>query len=91
MVYGKDGVHPDLQGTEPDGHSKASDLSKKRRDEVFPMHFGNGDKYIDLSRLRNRQNTGYLQTIPRQNLQVYKKFRSLSDGDSRHSCNLITP
>lgn len=91
VVYGKDGVHPDLQGTEPDGHSKASDLSKKRRDEVFPMHFGNGDKYIDLSRLRNRQNTGYLQTIPKQNLQVYKKFRSLSDGDSRHSCNLITP
>lgn len=91
VVYGKDGVHPDLQGTEPDGHSKASDLSKKRRDEVFPMHFGNGDKYIDLSRLRNSQNTGYLQTIPKQNLQVYKKFRSLRGSDSGHSGDNITP
>ena len=75
VTEGPDGVHPDLRGTEPNGHSKASDLSKKRRDEVFPGHYGNGDKYIRLSRLRNPEGTGYLQTIPIQNINIYNKFR----------------
>lgn len=75
VTFGNDGVHPDLRDTQPDGHSKASDLSKKRRNEVFPKHYGNGDKYIRLSRLRNPQGTGYLQVIPAQNLEVYRKFR----------------
>ena len=75
VTSGPEGVDPDLRGILPDGHSKASDLSKKRRDEVFPKHYGNGDKYIRLSRLRNSEGTGYLQTIPKQNLLIYQKFR----------------
>ena len=75
VTEGPEGIDPDLRGTLANGHSKASDLSKKRRDEVFPKHYGNGDKYIRLSRLRNHEGTGYLQTIPAQNLEVYKKFR----------------
>lgn len=75
VTSGPEGVDPDLRGTEPNGHSKASDLSKKRRDEVFPIKKGNGDKYIRLSTLRNPEGTGYLQVIPRQNLEVYRKFR----------------
>lgn len=75
VTYGADGVHPDLRGTLPDGHSKASDTARARRDEVFPRHFDNGDRYIDLSRLRNAAGTGYLQTLPRQNHEVYKTFR----------------
>lgn len=75
VTSGPDGVNPDLRGTEPDGHSKASDLSKKRRDEVFPLRKGNGDKYIRLSVLRNPEGTGYLQVIPKQNMEVYRKFR----------------
>lgn len=80
VTFGRDGVHPDLRGTQPDGHSKASDISKKRRDEVFPKHYGNGDKYIRLSRLRNPQGTGYLQVIPLQNLEVYRRFRENRNG-----------
>lgn len=83
VVYGKDGVHPDLRGLLEGGHSKASDLSKKRRDEVFPKHKGNGDKYIDLSRLRNKAGTGYLQTIPKQNHEVYRKYRQQISNDNR--------
>lgn len=75
VTEGPDGVDPDLRGIQANGHSKASDISKKRRDEVFPKHYGNGDKYIRLSRLRNPEGTGYLQTIPKQNLNIYKKFR----------------
>lgn len=77
VTPGPDGVDPDLRGTQANGHSRASDISKKRRDEVFPRHFDNGDKYIDLSKLRNPENTGYLQTIPQQNHEVYRKFRAL--------------
>ncbi len=75
VTFGPEGVHPDLRGIGPNGHSKASDISKKRRNEVFPKRKGNGDKYIRLSRLRNPQRTGYLQVIPPQNLEVYRKFR----------------
>ncbi|MDE6650296.1 MAG: hypothetical protein K2K45_10245 [Muribaculaceae bacterium] len=81
VTEGPQGVHPDLRGIQPDGHSKASDISKRRRDEVFPKHYGNGDKYIRLSRLRNPEGTGYLQTIPAQNLEVYRKFRCLDSAD----------
>ncbi len=75
VTEGPEGVDPDLRGIQQNGHSKASDISKMRRDEVFPKHYGNGDKYINLARLRNPEGTGYLQTIPQQNLIIYKKFR----------------
>ena len=81
VTPGPEGVHPDLRGTEADGHSKASDISKKRRNEVFPKSYGNGDKYIRLSRLRNPEGTGYLQVIPAQNLEVYRKFRENAHGE----------
>lgn len=77
VTEGPDGVDPDLRGLQKNGHSKASDLSRKRRDEVFPRKFDNGDKYIRLSSLRNQEGTGYLQTIPKQNLDIYKNFREL--------------
>ena len=75
VTAGPEGVDPDLRGIQADGHSKASDISKKRRDEVFPRHYGNGDRYIRLSRLRNHEGTGYLQVIRQQILDVYRKFR----------------
>lgn len=80
VTEGPDGVHPDLKGIQKAGHSKASDISKQRRDEVFPRRYDNGDKYIRLSRLRNPDGTGYLQTIPKQNLIIYKKFRELKSS-----------
>ena len=63
-----------------DGHSEMSDIVKKRRDEVFPFHYGNGDKYIDMSRLINDEGTGYLQTLPELNRQIYHKVAILRDG-----------
>lgn len=75
VTYGPQGVHPDLRGLLPSGHSKASDEAKARRDEVFPMHYDNGDKYIDLNRLRNADGTGYLQILVPRNLKTYSNFR----------------
>ena len=81
VTEGPDGIDSDLRGLQADGHSRASDSSKKRRDEVFPKHYGNGDKYIRLSKLRNSEGTGYLQIIPKQNLLIYKKFREKNCSD----------
>ena len=78
VTSGPDGVHPDLRGLLPDGHSKASDEAKARRDLVFPRHYDNGDKYIDLSKLRNVHNTGFLQQLVPHNLKIYNDFRSRS-------------
>lgn len=76
VTYGSDGVHPDLRGLMSDGHSKASDLAKTRRDMVFSRRYDNGDKYIDLSVLRNAIGTGFLQILIPENLKTYNNFRN---------------
>ncbi len=69
------GVPDELRGISDNGHSAASDLSKARRSEVFPFKKGNGDKYIDMEKLVNKEGTGYIQTLVPQNLEVYEKTR----------------
>lgn len=69
------GVDSRLRGTGPEGHSELSDIAKARRDEVFPRHFDNGDKYIDLTRLSNDEGTGYIQILVPQNLKAYERYR----------------
>lgn len=71
-----DGVEESLRGIGENGHSPQCDLVKARRSEVFPMRKGNGDKYIDMHKLINREGTGYLQILPPQNLETYRKVRT---------------
>lgn len=75
VTEGPDGVHPDLRGLSESHHSKASDDAKAFRDKVFPMHYDNGDKYIDLLQLRNEEGSGLMQQIVRKNLKTYNDFR----------------
>lgn len=74
-----DGVHNDLRGTLKNGHSLMSDRVKARRDEVFPLKKGNGEKYLDISRLYNAEGTGYVQTLRPKNLETYRATRALRD------------
>lgn len=74
-----DGVDRELRGVGPNGHSPMCDKVKKRRAEVFPLKKGNGDKYIDMPRLFNPQNTGYVQTLVEKNLEVYRTIRRHRD------------
>lgn len=78
-----DGVDQELRGIGKNGHSPMCDKVKARRDEVFPIHKGNGDKYIDMDRLVNADGTGYIQTLVPQNLEVYRLFRNKRDGKQR--------
>lgn len=74
-----DGVDPELRGTGVKGHSVMGDRVKKRRSEVFPIHKGNGEKYIDMTKLVNPEGTGYLQVLVPKNLEVYRVVREKRD------------
>lgn len=69
-----DGVDAELRGVGPDGHSPLADRAKARRSEVFPIKKGNGDRYIDMTKLFNDEGTGFVQVLRRQNHQVYERF-----------------
>lgn len=75
-----DGVPSDLQGSSENGHSPMGDKVKERRSEVFPISKGNGDKYIDMSRLYNEFGTGYVQTLVPKNLETYERVRNIRDN-----------
>lgn len=75
VICKPDGVDNALRGILSNGHSEASDIARQRRDEVFPLHKGNGDKYIKKDVLKNSEGTGYLQTLIPQNLETYRVVR----------------
>lgn len=77
-----DGVDRDLRGSLPDGHSPLADEARRKRDEVFGIHKGNGDKYIDMPLLYNRQGTGYVQQIREQNHATYRRETAVRDSGS---------
>lgn len=74
-----DGVDAELRGTGKNGHSPMGDRVKARRDEVFPIKKGNGEKYIDMRKLFNPEGTGWVQTLVPKNLETYKKYKALRD------------
>ena len=73
------GVDDELRGLAENGHSAMSDKVKARRAEVFPIHKGNGDKYIDMPKLYNEEGTGYVQVLKEKNLQTYDVIRKHRD------------
>lgn len=73
----ENGFDESLKGTAPGGNSPQCDIVKSRRSEVFPFTMGNGDKYIDMSKLFNEEGSGYVQTIVPQNLETYRKTREI--------------
>ncbi|MCI9030671.1 MAG: hypothetical protein HFJ90_10800 [Muribaculaceae bacterium] len=79
-----DGVDKDLRGSLPNGHSPLADKAKKMRDEVFPIHKGNGDKYIDMEKLFREDGTGYVQKLKQLNVENFKKGRENRDGYGKY-------
>ncbi len=77
----EDGVRADLRGTGKNGHSPMGDKVKARRAEVFPITKGNGEKYIDMEKLFNKEGTGYVQTLVPQNLEVYRATKAARDSE----------
>lgn len=74
------GVNEDLRGLETGGTSKAANLAKQRRGEVFPPRKGGNKKYIDLTVLSNENGTGYIQTLRPANRRTYEIFSKKRDN-----------
>lgn len=70
---GDNGVPQVLQGTLKDHHSPQCDIVNQRKAEVFSVKRGSGQRYIRLSKLYNKQGTGYVQILTKKNLQAYEQ------------------
>ena len=75
----EDGVEVSLRGDKFTGRSIQCDKVLERKAEVFPYTKGNGNKYIDMSRLFNDEGTGYVQLLVPQNIETYNKTRANRD------------
>ena len=73
------GIDPALTGSAKNGHSPQCDIVLERKSEVFPYTKGNGNKYIDMSKLFNDEGTGYVQLLVPKNLETYARTRALYD------------
>lgn len=76
----RDGVDKEMSGSLANGHSPLADKAKKMRDEVFPIHKGNGDKYIDMEILFGKDGKGLVNKMKEINKENYKKGREARDG-----------
>lgn len=76
----RDGVDKEVRGSLANGHSPLADKAKKMRDEVFPIHKGNGDKYIDMEILFGKDGKGLVNKMKEINKENYKKGREARDG-----------
>lgn len=75
----KDGVDPSLQRNAASGRSEQCEIVLARKGEVFPFTKGNGNKYIDMSKLFNEEGNGYVQQLVPVNIETYNKTRQLRD------------
>lgn len=69
---GEGGVPEVLRGTTSRRHSVQCDLVNKREAEVFSITRGNGQHYINLSKLYNKEGTGYVQVLTCKNMETYR-------------------
>lgn len=76
----EDGVDDELRGILKNGHAPLSDRAREMRDEIFPIHKGNGDKYIDMPKLYNDENTGAAQRLQKINAENYARIRAERDS-----------
>ena len=47
---------------------------------MFPIHKGNGEKYIDMTRLFNDEGTGYVQVLTPLNRETYRRISERRDS-----------
>ena len=72
-LTGENGVPDVLRGTTKNRHSVQCDLVNEREAEVFSIKRGNGQHYINLSKLYNKEGTGYVQVLTRKNMKTYEE------------------
>ncbi len=73
------GVPEVLKGTGADNHSPQCDIVKARKAEVFSIERGNGQHYLNLSKLYNNEGTGYCQQLVKKNMEMYEREKEARD------------
>ncbi len=68
---GDGGLPEELRGIAPKGHSPLADAAQARKKEVFDINRGNGKHYLNLSKLYNREGTGFCQVLIPKNMATY--------------------
>lgn len=76
-----EGVPVEVRGSLSNGHAPLADKAKKMRAEVFPITKGNGEKYIDMEKLFNKEGTGFVQKLWPLNFATYERERAVRDSD----------
>lgn len=74
-----EGVPDELKGSLPNGHSMLGDEAKKIRNIVFNDAASKGKKHLDISKLFNKEGTGYAQKAIEKNKQIYINEKKLRD------------
>ncbi len=74
------GVPEVLKGTGEDNHSPQCDIVKARKAEVFSIERGNGQHYLNLSKLYNKEGTGYCQQLVKKNMEMYDRETKQRDN-----------
>ena len=67
------GVPSVLNGTGENHHSPQCDMVRARQAEVFSIKRGNGQHYLNLSKLYNEEGTGYSQQMVKRNMLMYER------------------
>lgn len=67
------GVPSVLNGTGENHHSPQCDKVRARQAEVFSIMRGNGQHYLNLSKLYNEEGTGYCQQMVKMNMLMYER------------------
>ena len=70
---GEGGLPVELTGRGPKRHSTLCDETQKRKEEIFSIRRGNGEHYINLTKLYNVEGTGYCQILIPKNMETYRK------------------
>ena len=70
------GVPEMLKGSSDNHHSPQCDLVRSRHAEVFSIERGNGKQYLNLSKLYNKEGTGYCQQLVPKNMATYHLERA---------------
>lgn len=74
------GVPEVLKGIGEDNHSPQCDIVKARKAEVFSIERGNGQHYLNLSKLYNKEGTGYCQQLVKKNMEMYDRETKQRDN-----------
>ncbi len=74
------GVPSVLNGTGDNHHSPQCDKVRERQAQVFSIERGNGQHYLNLSKLYNEEGTGYCQQLVKRNMEMYERENQLRES-----------